>query len=43
MHEHANQGQQNTGDHDAEAGDRNALVGGGDRGDRCNEAKDEPK
>ena len=39
MHEHANQGQQNTGDHDAEAGDRNALVGGGDRGDRCNEAE----
>ena len=39
MHEHADQSQQDTGAHDAEAGDRDALVGGGDCGDRGDEAE----
>ena len=39
MHEHADQGQQNTGDHDAEGCDLKTLVGAGHGGDRRDEAE----
>ncbi|AGH41073.1 outer membrane receptor protein [Bifidobacterium thermophilum RBL67] len=39
MDKHAHQGEQQTGDHDAEACDRDALVGRGDRRNRGDEAE----
>ena len=39
VHEHTDQGQQQTGDHDAEGCDGDALVRGGHRGDRSDEAE----